>query len=78
MLERFAQTLINHWQGLITYFEQPITTGLLEGLNDKIWLPGHGVLQASDQRHSRSQVRIYRMSHDCGCKLNVPPYADWP
>jgi len=36
MLERFAQTLINHWQGLIAYFEHPITTGPLEGLNNKI------------------------------------------
>lgn len=36
MLERFADTLIHHWQGLITYFEHPITTGPLEGLNNKI------------------------------------------
>ena len=36
MLERFAQTLIRHWQGLIAYFVHPITTGPLEGLNNKI------------------------------------------
>lgn len=36
MLERFAQTLIQHWQGLIAYFEHPISTGPLEGLNNKI------------------------------------------
>ncbi|MFB6358502.1 MAG: transposase, partial [Thiohalorhabdaceae bacterium] len=36
MLERFAQTLIDHWGGLIAYFKHPITTGPLEGLNNKI------------------------------------------
>ena len=36
MLERFAQTLIDHWGGLIAYFNHPITTGPLEGLNNKI------------------------------------------
>ena len=36
MLERFAQTLIQHWRGLIAYFDHPISTGPLEGLNNKI------------------------------------------
>lgn len=36
MLEGFAQTLTNHWQGLIAYFDHPISTGPLEGLNNKI------------------------------------------
>ncbi len=36
MLERFAQTLIDHWHGLIAYFSHRITTGPLEGLNNKI------------------------------------------
>lgn len=35
-LARFAKTLHDHWEGLLAYFEHPITTGPLEGVNNSI------------------------------------------
>lgn len=35
-LARFATTLQNHWDGLLAYFDHPITTGPLEGVNNSI------------------------------------------
>ena len=32
----FIKTLRNHWQYIINYFEQRITSGFVEGLNNKI------------------------------------------
>jgi transposase len=36
MLINFAKTLKRHWQGLISYYDYPISTGPLEGTNNKI------------------------------------------
>jgi transposase len=38
MLERFANTLQAHRQGLLNYYDYPISTGPLEGTNNKIQL----------------------------------------
>lgn len=35
-LARFAKTLQEHWEGLLAYFDHPITTGPLEGVNNSI------------------------------------------
>lgn len=35
-LEKFAKTLHDHWDGLLAYFDHPITTGPLEGVNNSI------------------------------------------
>lgn len=35
-LARFAKTLHDHWDGLLAYFNHPITTGPLEGINNSI------------------------------------------
>lgn len=35
-LARFAKTLHDHWEGLLAYFDHPITTGPLEGVNNSI------------------------------------------
>lgn len=32
----FIQTLINHWQPILNYFRQRVTSGFVEGLNNKI------------------------------------------
>lgn len=32
----FIQTLHNHWQSILNYFDQRITSGFVEGLNNKI------------------------------------------
>jgi transposase len=36
MLVKFAHTLAAHYTGLIAYYDQPISTGPLEGTNNKI------------------------------------------
>ena len=36
MLEKFAKTLTKHRDGVLAYFDYPITTGPLEGINNKI------------------------------------------
>ena len=36
MLEKFAKTLTRHRDGILAYFDYPITTGPLEGINNKI------------------------------------------
>jgi transposase len=36
MLEKFAKTLARHRDGILAYFDYPITTGPLEGINNKI------------------------------------------
>jgi len=36
MLRQFAQTLLDHWAGLLAYYDYPISTGPLEGTNNKI------------------------------------------
>lgn len=36
ILEKFAKTLIKHRDGILAYFDYPITTGPLEGINNKI------------------------------------------
>jgi transposase len=35
-LVKFAKTLHDHWDGLLAYFDHPITTGPLEGINNSI------------------------------------------
>ncbi len=34
--ERLADTLVDHWTGMLSYFSHRISTGPLEGLNNKI------------------------------------------
>jgi transposase len=36
MLQKFARTLALHRQGLLAYYDYPISTGPLEGVNNKI------------------------------------------
>ena len=36
MLNKFANTLIEHWDGLVAYYNHFISTGPLEGINNKI------------------------------------------
>ena len=36
MLHKFAQTLDAHREGILAYFDFPISTGPLEGTNNKI------------------------------------------
>jgi transposase len=38
MLEQFADTLEEHQEGILNYYDYPISTGPLEGLNNKIQL----------------------------------------
>lgn len=35
-LRRFAATITRHWEGIVAVFDQPISTGPLEGLNNAI------------------------------------------
>jgi len=35
-LRKIAKTLEDHWDGLVSYFDHPISTGPLEGVNNKI------------------------------------------
>jgi transposase len=36
MLEKFADTLVEHRHGILSYYRYPISTGPLEGTNNKI------------------------------------------
>jgi transposase len=36
MLKNFANTLLNHWGRVVNYYNYPISTGPLEGTNNKI------------------------------------------
>ena len=36
MLNKFANTLMAHWTGLVSYYDHFISTGKLEGVNNKI------------------------------------------
>ena len=38
MLEQFADTLEEHQEGILNYYDYPISTGPLEGTNTKIQL----------------------------------------
>ena len=38
MLEKFADTLEEHQEGILNYYDYPISTGPLEGTNTKIQL----------------------------------------
>ena len=38
MLEQFADTLEEHQKGILNYYDYPISTGPLEGTNNKIQL----------------------------------------
>ena len=38
MLEQFADTLEEHQEGILNYYDYPISTGPLEGTNNKIQL----------------------------------------
>ena len=36
MLQKFARTLEEHREGILAYYDYPISTGPLEGVNNKI------------------------------------------
>jgi transposase len=36
MLQQFARTLEDHQRGILAYYDSPISTGPLEGINNKI------------------------------------------
>jgi transposase len=36
MLRKFAKTLAGHWKGILAFYDYPISTGPLEGTNNKI------------------------------------------
>ena len=64
MLQQMAKTLEAHRAGLLAYYDYPISTGPLEGTNNKIktmkrqayGFRDHGVLQAEDPGHPRDEV----------------------
>ena len=69
MLKTMANTLQLHRAGLLAWYDFPISTGPLEGTNNKIKtmqrglrLSRRGVLSPEDSRDPRSQVRISRMN----------------
>ncbi len=70
ILIQFADTLEEHQEGVLNYYDYPISTGPLEGTNNKIQLMkrqaygfrDQAVLQAENPRHPRNKTRISRMN----------------
>ena len=70
MLQEFANTLRLHRSGLLAYYDCPITTGPLEGTNNKIktmqrqayGFRDQRVLQTQNLRPARNYLRISRMN----------------
>ena len=70
MLVQFADTLEEHQEGILDYYDYPISTGPLEGTNNKIQthetaslrLPRSRVLQTENPGHPRNKIRISRMN----------------
>ncbi|MBF0529568.1 MAG: transposase [Deltaproteobacteria bacterium] len=60
----------SHRFGLLAYHDHTISTGPLEGINNKIkiyektslWLHGHRIFQTQNQGRSRGQARFSRMN----------------
>ena len=71
MLQSFAKTLRLHALGILAYYDHPISTGPLEGTNNKIktmkrqayGFRDQEIPQAQNPRHPSDQVRFSRMNH---------------
>jgi transposase len=68
MLEKFAQTLEDHREGILNYHESRITTGPLEGTNNKIRVLQRRAYGYRDQEYLK--LRIYAL-HDTPFKIAI-------
>jgi transposase len=66
MLEKFAQTLEEHREGILNYYESRITTGPLEGTNNKIRVLQRRAYGYRDLEYLK--LRIYAL-HDSPFKI---------
>ena len=71
MLFRFARTLATHMDGILAYYDYPISTGPLEGTNNKIKTMKRQAYGFRDRKFFKlkilalhmTQVRFSRMNH---------------
>jgi transposase len=68
MLEKFAQTLEDHREGILNYHESRITTGPLEGTNNKIRVLQRRAYGYRDREYLK--LRIYAL-HDTSFKIAI-------
>ena len=57
MLEQFADTLEEHQEGILNYYNYPISTGPLEGLNNKIKTMKRQAYGFRDQEFFKLKIR---------------------
>ena len=65
-LEKFANTLVKHWEGILAFFDHPISTGKLEAFNNKI-----GVLKRKAYGYRNKNLLMLRILflHECKRQL---------
>ena len=66
MLEKFAQTLEEHREGILNYYDYPISTGPLEGTNTKIQLMKRKAYGYRDDDFFKLKILA---SHETRCEL---------
>ena len=59
MLQKFAETLVEHRRGILNYYQCPITTGPLEGTNNKIKTLQHQAYGFRD--HDFFKLKIFAL-----------------
>ena len=64
--EKLAHTLMQRWDGLINYFRHPISTGPLEGVNNKIKLLKRKAFGYRDEAFFRLRILFV---HECSSKF---------
>ena len=65
-LMKFAKTLQDHWEGLVSYFDHRISTGPLEGVNNSIKVLKRKAYGYRDVDFFKLRILFI---HECGLKL---------
>jgi hypothetical protein len=75
MLTRFAATLEEHEEGILAYYDAPISTGPLEGTNNKIQLMKRQAFGFRDHEFFKLKILgVHETNHALvGCTVNLPP-----
>ncbi len=66
-LLQVANTILNHWEGIVRWFESRVNNGVLEGIN--------GVIQAAKRkaRGYRTTKNLITMIYLLAGKINLDP-----
>lgn len=72
LIRKMANTVIEHWNGILSHFDSELTTGFLEGINSLIQA---AKARARDYRNPRNLIT---MAYIIAGKLNFKPLYPQP